>query len=186
MRMKTFLVSLSTSLIAVMLTPAVQGQGFTGVFTQHNDNARTGQNSNETALTTANVNSTKFGKIFSYPVDGQVYAQPLYVPNVSIPNHGVHNVVYVATENDTLYAFDADGLAPNILWQVSFINPAKGVTTLNCITLGFECNVWPITGITGTPAIDSNTGTIYLLVRTQESGNSVQRLHALDITTGTE
>lgn len=187
MRMKSFLLSL-TLLVASfdLLASCAQGQGFAGVFTQHNDNARTGQNLNETVLTPANVNSSKFGKLFSYPVDGQVYAQPLYVPNVSIPNQGVHNVLYVATENDTLYAFDADGLAPNILWQVSFVNPAHGVTTLNCITLSFECNVWPITGITGTPVIDPNSNTIYVLVRTQESGNSVQRLHALDITTGAE
>src|ERR1017187_7060060 len=187
MRMKSFLLSFITSMVASfsLLMPAAQGQGFAGVFTQHNDNSRTGQNLNETVLTTANVNSTKFGKIFSYPVDGQVYAQPLYVPNVSIPSQGVHNVLYVATENDSLYAYDADGLTPNILWKVSFINPPS-VTTLNCITLGFECNVWPITGITGTPVIDPNTNTIYLLVRTQESGSSVQRLHALDITTGAE
>jgi len=169
-----------------MLAPAVQGQGFAGVFTQHNDNARTGQNLNETILNTTNVNSTKFGKIFSYPVDGQVYAQPLYVPNVTIPGQGVHNVLYVATENDTLYAFDADGLTPNVLWQLSFINPAKNITTINCIAVRIVCNVFPITGITSTPVIDPNTNTMYLLVRTQENNSSVQRLHALDITTGAE
>jgi len=187
MRVKSFLLSSMTLLFVSFSTlmPAAHGQGFAGVLTQHNDNARTGQNLNEKVLTTANVNSSKFGKIFSYPVDGQVYAQPLYVPNVLIPSQGVHNVLYVATENDTLYAFDADGLTPNTLWKVSFISP-PGVTTLNCITLGFECNVWPITGITGTPVIDPNTNTIYVLVRTQESGNSLQRLHALDITTGAE
>lgn len=169
-----------------MLVPALQGQGFTGVFTQHNDNARTGQNLDEVILTTSNVNSSKFGKIFSYPVDGQVYAQPLYVPNVTIPGLGVHNVLYVATENDTLYAFDADGLTPYILWQLSFINPAKNITTINCIATRIVCNVYPITGITSTPVIDPNTNTIYVLVRTQENNNSVQRLHALDITTGAE
>jgi hypothetical protein len=185
MSIKSYLVLLIASLS--LLTPAAQGQGFAGVFTQHNDNARTGQNTSETVLTTKNVNVNTFGKLFSYAVDGQVYAQPLYVPNVTIPKLGVHNVLYVATENDSLYAFDADGKSPNILWKVSFINPANGVTTLNCITLGFECNVWPYTGITGTPVIDSTTHTIYLLVRTQEPGNnSVQRLHALDITTGAE
>lgn len=188
MPMKSFLVSPITLLIAVfgLLAPVAQGQGFSGVLTQHNDNARTGQNLNETVLTPQNVNTSKFGKLFSYPVDGQIYAQPLYVPNVTIPNQGIHNVVYVATENDTLYAFDADGLSPNILWQVSFVNPAAGITILNCITLAFECNVWPITGITGTPVIDPGTNTIYVLVRTQENGNSVQRLHALDIATGAE
>src|ERR1022692_2915616 len=129
MRMKSFLLSFITSMVASfsLLMPAAQGQGFAGVFTQHNDNARTGQNLNETVLTTANVNSTKFGKIFSYPVDGQVYAQPLYVPNVSIPSQGVHNVLYVATENDSLYAYDADGLTPNILWKVSFRSEERRV-----------------------------------------------------------
>ncbi len=77
------------------------------VTTFHNDNARTGQNSQETILTPANVNSQQFGKLFSVTVDGQVYAQPLYVPGVSI-NGGTHNVVYVATENDSLYAIDGD------------------------------------------------------------------------------
>jgi hypothetical protein len=188
MRLKNLLTAFTGLLIASLgLAPAAMGQGFTGVFTSRNDNARTGQNVNETVLTTKNVNSTTFGKVFSYPVDGQIYAQPLYVPNVSLPGKGVHNVVYVATENDSLYAFDADGLTANTLWKVSFINPANGVTTLNCITLSFECNVWPNTGITGTPVIDPNTNTIYLLVRTQEPGNnSVHRLHALDITTGAE
>jgi hypothetical protein len=188
MRKKSFFLSIATSIFVslTLLLPAAQGQGFTGVFTQHNDNARTGQNLNETVLTPQNVNVNKFGKLFSYPVDGQVYAQPLYVPNVSIPGQGVHNVLYVATENDTVYAFDADGLSPNILWQVSFINPSQGITTLNCVTLGFECNVWPNTGITGTPVIDPTTNTIYLVARTQQGSNSIQSLHALDITTGAE
>jgi len=169
-----------------LLTPAMQGQKFAGVFTQHNDAARTGQNLDETVLTTKKVDSSSFGKVFSYPVDGQIYAQPLYVPNVSIPKHGVHNVVYVATENDSLYAFDADGLTPNILWHVSFIDPANATTTINCIATGISCNVYPIVGITSTPVIDSTSNTIYLVVRTQENNLSVQRLHALDITTGAE
>ena len=188
MRMKSFPLSFITLLFASfgLLTPLAQGQGFAGVFTQHNDNARTGQNLIETVLTTTNINSTKFGKVFSYPVDGQVYAQPLYVPNVSVPGQGVHNVLYVATENDTLYAFDADGLTPHTLWQVSFINPAKNITTINCIATKIVCNVYPITGITSTPVIDPNTSTIYVVVRTQESNVSVQRLHALDLATGAE
>jgi hypothetical protein len=187
-RVKTFVVSLIAFLAASfgLVTPAVQGQTFTGVLTQHNNPARTGQNRSETILTTANVNASTFGKIFSYPVDGQVYAQPLYVPNVTIPNQGVHNVLYVATENDTMYAFDADGLTPNILWSVSFINPTNGVTTINCIAAGMVCNVYPITGITSTPVINPSTKTIYLVVRTQENGVSVQRLHALNMTTGVE
>ena len=188
MRKKSFLLSIVTSIFVsfTLLLPAAQGQGFTGVFTQHNDNARTGQNLNETVLTTTNVNASKFGRIFSYPVDGQIYAQPLYVPNVSIPGQGVHNVLYVGTENDSLYAFDADGLTPNILWHLSFINPSNGIIPINCITTGIVCNVYPLTGITSTPVIDPTSNTMYVLVRTQESNNSVQRLHALDITTGAE
>ena len=188
MRMKSDLVSLIALLASsfALLTPAVQGQGFAGVLTSHNDNARTGQNLNETALTTTNVNSKQFGKLFSYPVDGQIYAQPLYLPNVSIPNQGVHNVIYVATENDSLFAFDADGLAPYVLWQLSFINAANGTTTIDCITVDIVCNIYPITGITSTPVIDPTSNTIYVLVRTQQNDTWAQSLHALDITTGAE
>jgi PQQ-like domain len=186
MRSKSYLSLIALVLSIGLFASSAHGQ-FTGVFTQHNDNGRTGQNLNETILTSQNVNVNKFGKIFSYPVDGQVYTQPLYVPNVSIPNLGVHNVVYIATENDSVYAFDADGLSPYLLWKVNFSNPAQGITTLNCISLGFECNVWPNTGITGTPVIDPTTNTMYLMARTQEPGNSsMQRLHALDITSGAE
>jgi len=188
MRMKSDLVSLIALLASsfALLTPAVQGQGFAGVLTSHNDNARTGQNLNETALTTTNVNSKQFGKLFSYPVDGQIYAQPLYLPNVSMPNQGVHNVIYVATENDSLFAFDADGLAPYVLWQLSFINAANGTTTIDCITVDIVCNIYPITGITSTPVIDPTSNTIYVLVRTQQNDTWAQSLHALDITTGAE
>ncbi|MGD0988054.1 MAG: hypothetical protein ABR874_09595 [Candidatus Sulfotelmatobacter sp.] len=175
---------LSVLCCGLPVTP-LQGQSFTGVLTQHNDVARTGQNLHETVLTTTVV-SSGFGKLFSYPVDGQVYAQPLYVPHVVIPKLGTHNVLYVATENDTLFAFDADGLTPNVLWQVSFIDPAKNITTIDCVATNSSCNVYPDVGITSTPVIEPTSNTIYLVVRTQESGTSVQRLHALDITTGEE
>ena len=168
-------------LVLACVIPA-GAQTFTGVVTQHNDNGRTGQNLLETTLTPANVSPTTFGKLFSYSVDGQIYAQPLYVPNVNIAGT-THNVVYVETQNDSLYAFDADGLQSTALWQVSFINPAEGITPLNCFTF---CGVYPVIGITGTPVIDLSTNTMYLISRVDNNGKFYQTLHALDITDGTE
>src|SRR3989442_12761341 len=96
------------------------------VLTYHNDNSRSGLNANETVLTQANVNKNQFGKLFSVIVDGSVYTQPLYVPNVSIPGFGTRNVIYVATEHDSVYAIDA--AMGVVLWTVSFINPSGGIT----------------------------------------------------------
>jgi hypothetical protein len=161
------------------------------VLTRQNDNQHTGQNLQETILTAANVNSGSFGKIFSYPVDGQLYAQPLYVPNVSIPSKGQHNVVYVATENDSVYAFDADNAKtnPQPLWHIDFLNPPN-VIGVTCGAGAGICQLFPIVGITSTPVINLATNTIYVLVRTQETTNSVvsyvTRLHALNIATGAE
>ncbi len=157
------------------------------VTTYHNDNARTGQNLHETILTPANVNANDFGRLFVQPVNGYIYAQPLYVPGVSIGGQS-HNVVYVATENDSVYAFDADspaGANASPLWYVSFINPPS-VTTVNSSTDAGCGDLVPQIGISGTPVIDTSTGTLYVVANTKENGAFFQRLHALDITTGNE
>ena len=170
---------------ALSCHPAAFCQGFPGVLTWHNDNARTGQNQQETILTTANVNSKTFGKVFSYSIRGQAYAQPLYVPGVKIPGKGTHNVIYVATEHDQVYAFDADGLTSKPLWHNSFINPAQGITTVS--TRNSPCPaIKPEVGITSTPVIDQASGALYVSVETDENGTVVQRVHALDIATGSE
>jgi len=158
---------------------------YPGTFTYHNDNLRTGQNLNETVLTLSNVNKTQFGKLFSYPFDGIAFASPLYVANVSIPGQGLHNVVYVATEHDSVYAFDADGLSTTPLWHLSFLS--SGVTTVPCADVGVCGDIPTEIGVTGTPVIDSGSGTLYVVAKTKEGSSTyVQRLHALDITTGAE
>jgi hypothetical protein len=152
------------------------------VTTHHNDVGRTGANTAETILTPSNVNSTTFGFLFSAPVDGQVYAQPLYMPNVAIPGEGTHNVVYVATEHDSVYAFDAD-TGGTALWHDTFL--INGATTVNWTVVNVK-DVYPENGITGTPVIDPTTNTLYVVVMTYENSVCIHRLHALDITTGAE
>ncbi len=156
----------------------------TAVLTYKNDTSRTGQNTNETLLTTSNTNSMQFGKHVAYTVDGQIYAQPLYVPNLTIGGTA-YNVVFAATENDSVYAFDADqssNVAP--LWHVSFLKPPN-VTTVSLNAVSCD-DISPHYGITGTPVIDAATNTLYVVVNTLEGSNNFYRLHALDITTGHE
>jgi len=162
------------------------------VVTYHYDATRAGNNTHETVLTTSNVNSTTFGKKFSLPVDAAIYAQPLYVPNVTIPGKGAHNVIYVATQNDTVYAFDADsntGANSTPLWQASMIDTAHGAAAgaTSVTSAQVACgDVTPIYGITGTPVIDPNAKTMYLVANSMEGNNNIYRLHAIDITTGAE
>jgi hypothetical protein len=148
------------------------------VLTEHNDIARTGQNVNETILTPANVNATNFGKLFSQTLVGGTHAQPLYVPDVTIPGKGPHNVVYVATVADYVYAFDADsngGIAASPLWSVL-------LTSITAPTGPYTVN----TGVTSTPVIDPTTNTMYLTSNEYLGTAAVFRIHALDITTGAE
>ncbi len=179
-------ISAAALLVVVMQGMAAFSQ--VNVTTYHNDSMRTGQNLHETALTPAQVNYSSFGKLFSQPVDGQVYAEPLVVANLQILGRGTHTVVYVVTENDSVYAFDGNSNTGNNakpLWQVSFINPAKGITTVPSTDLG-TIAITPQVGITSTPVIEINNQTLYVVAATKENGAYYQRLHALDLATGAE
>jgi hypothetical protein len=158
------------------------------VTTWHYDNLRSGADPNETILTPTNVNSKQFGPIFSQPVDGQVIGQALYLPGITIPGLGVHNVVYVATMNDSVYAFDADsnsGSNAKPLWHTSFL--INGATTVPVKLQGCGgSNFWTQVGIVSTPVIDPVAGTLYVVAKTLENSSYVHRLHALDIATGLE
>src|ERR1051326_7377431 len=187
------LVAFSGRLLFCEETLVVHAQTRPGVLTYHNDPARTGQNLNETVLTLANVNAETFGKLFTYSVDGYFYTQPLYVADVPIPGRGVHNVVYLATQHDSVYAFDADSnqgdnAAP--LWHVSFIDPAAGITTMPQSDLGLNDFTQAEIGVTGTPVVDPTTGTLFVVAKTKERRGTTtgyfQRLHALDLSTGKE
>jgi hypothetical protein len=172
------------TLVLVLSATALCAQVVTSQF----DNSRTSANLHETTLTPANVNAAHFGKLFKLKVDGDIYAQPLYVPHLMIPGKGVHNVLFVATEHDSVYAFDADSAAES-LWHVSFLK--GGASTVRAGDVGCPF-IQPEIGITPTPVIDLQTETIFVLARTSEGGGIltsstyVQRLHALSLTTGAE
>ncbi|HEY2083668.1 MAG TPA: Calx-beta domain-containing protein [Verrucomicrobiae bacterium] len=156
----------------------------TNVLTFHNDNARTGANLNETILTPSNVKSATFGKLFTYAVDGYVYAQPLYVSGLNIAGQGVHNAVFVATEHNSVYCFDADsnsGTNGGILWQVN-LGPSAP-----CPVNGFQFRaITNEVGITGTPVIDPVSQTLYVDTFTTDGVNYYHNIHALNIADGSE
>lgn len=162
------------------------------VLTWRYDQTHAGQNTSETALTASNVNPDSFGKLFSLKVDSTVYPQPLYVPNLKMSDGQTHNVVFIETSNDSMYAFDADsngGSNANPIWKVSLAaadhGAASGATAIPWQDTGSP-DVAPTIGITGTPAIDPATNTMYVVSNTKENGNYFARLHAIDITTGAE
>ena len=176
--------SIAVWIVLGLLFPiALSGQ--INVLTNRYDPQRTGANLSETTLRPANVNVNQFGKLYSYPVDGAVNAQPLYVTGVVI-NGSPHNVLYVGTMNDKMYAFDADSALPSPLWMRDFTNPpsvtAVPITDIAAPNLNIIGNV----GVESTPVIDQASGALYLIARTKENGKYVQRLHSLDITTGLE
>ena len=179
-----------TFVLGVSIASAVLGPGRSPAFaqgvsvlTRGYNNQRTGANVSETSLTPSNVTSGQFSKLFALPVDDQVYAGILYVSGLSIAG-GIHNVIYVATTNNSVYAFDADTLGPP-LWSRNFngIGQPSNSTALGPPGYAdFRGHV----GIVGTPVIDGSSGTMYFVTRTVENGNTVQRLRAIDITTGIE
>ena len=190
------------TITATSVTDQTQSSGISigvtdlaGIYTQHDDAARDGANEEEYALSPANVAGSSFGKLFSCTADGAVYAQPLWVAGLSV-NGAMHNVVFVATEHDSLYAFDADASPCQKLWQVSLIDGSHGATPGE-ITIpsgpggkvgqGYG-DLTPETGVTGTPVIDPATGTLYVVSASMNAGgtNFFQRLHAINMATGAE
>ena len=178
------------ALICLLAAPA---GAQVNVLTYKNDSARTGQNLNEPLLSPANVNAAQFGRRFARTVDGNLYGQPLYMAAVPMATGGLHDLIILGTAHDSVYAFDADddqGSNSSPLWQVSFLNPAQGVSTVpwsdvNCAA------IYPEIGITGTPVIDAATYALYLVASTKETASDgtvryVHRLHALDVRSGKE
>ena len=166
--------------------PSTTNPQSVSVLTQHNDNTRAGWNDNETALTASNVNVQQFGKVFTLPVDGEVYAQPLVVGHLSIGG-GDHNVVYVATVNNTVYAFNGDN--GRLYWRKNFTRsgwrPPKN-TDMTGACGGTYTNFSGNIGIVGTPVIDTASETMYFVARSTTGSQFAQYLHAVSIVTGNE
>lgn len=185
--LSSLILSIVCAVFGVGLAPA-RLLAQTPVLTWHYDNLRTGANTTETVLTPANVSYKTFGKLSTKPVDGIVVGQPLYVPNVNVADQGVHNVVYVATMHDSVYAFDADDANSTPLWSTSILaySPAGATTMLATLKKDAGTTAWTELGIVSTPVIDLVSGTLYLVAETYENSRVVHRLHALDISSGFE
>ena len=173
--------------IAKSASAAIGVTNLAAISTYHYDLARDGVNSQEFALTTANVRATNFGKLFSYTVDGAVYSETLCLPGLNI-NGSVHNVIFAATQHDSLYAFDADASPCQQLWHVDLLDAAHGGIVGETpvfwadVGAGYQ-DIIPEIGVTGTPVIDPATGTLYLISKSETSGPVLyQRLHAMDVT----
>jgi hypothetical protein len=189
-------IALTSLALAVFCAPAAsifaQTPTPVTVPTWRYDLTHSGENTRETALTTANVNVNSFGKLFVLTVDDTVYAQPLYVPGLTMSDGQVHNVLFVATENDSIYAFDADtngGANANPIWKISMLDAAHGAgagaTAVPWRDTG-SSDIAPTIGITGTPAINPATNTMYVVAASKENGAYFSRLHAINILTGAE
>jgi len=170
-------------------TAAIGVSDLAGVFTYHNDLSRDGVNSQEYALTTANVATATFGKLFSCATDGAMYAQPLWVANLPMQG-GAHNVILAATTHDTVYAFDADASSCVKYWSVSLLGIGETYVSSSDVGTG---DIQPDIGIIGTPVIDPGSNTLYVISKSKTSGTNCtpatscfQRLHALSLTDGSE
>ncbi len=175
----------------LLLLSSMAGAQTARVTTSQYNARRTGANENETVLTPENVNAKTFGKVMTFAVDGAVFAQPLYLPDVAVPGKGTHNLLFVETERDTVYAFDADAKSTQPIWQVSLL--PKGEASFPVSASAVQCPfISPVVGITSTPVIDVESGMLYVLARSGSRANFVadtryaQHLHALAITTGHE
>ena len=174
--------TLSLAVLLALATVSVATAQSTDVLTYHNDNARTGQALHEEILTPANVYAAHFGKLWVLNVDGKVDAQPLYAAGVAIPGQGLRNVLFVATEHDSVYAFDAD--STNVFWRVSLLGAGETPSdSRNCF------QVMPEIGVTATPVIDRQLGTggtLFVVAMSKLATSYFQRLHALDLATGND